>query len=271
MGCFFSRGVIDHEVIYDMTPIKHLPVIFVSGVPGAGNHTVAQTISSITGYEVVRPGELVAAEAMKDTPRGRLIANRLQARDDLPEQLTVDLIKEAMLMKQDAIGFILVGFPTSPRMSNMFQRQVKWPEKIVALEVDNEVAATRLQTKLSELGRPESEVNAARQIVRDAAHKVKSVHKRFGGHVVRVDSNGNPTALATALKNILSDTLEMSQKRRLEANKELPTAPSASGATVPTSDSEINDATPLKPDSLTSPSNTQTVLISEPALSTDDQ
>ncbi|KAL4719873.1 hypothetical protein ACJJTC_002786 [Scirpophaga incertulas] len=172
-----------------------------------------------------------------------------------------------MLMKQDAIGFILVGFPTSPRMSNMFQRQVKWPEKIVALEV----AATRLQTKLSELGRPESEINAARQIVRDAAHKVKSVHKRFGGHVVRVDSNGNPTALATALKNILSDTLEMSQKRRFEANKELPTAPSASGATVPTSDSEINDATPLEPDSLTSPSNNQTVLISEPALSTDDQ
>lgn len=42
-------------------------------------------------------------------------------------------------MQQDAKGFILVGFPKNPRMSNMFNRQVKWPEKIVALEVDNEV------------------------------------------------------------------------------------------------------------------------------------
>lgn len=49
-----------------------------------------------------------------------------------------------------------------------------------------QVAATRLQNKLSELGRPEAEINAAREIVRDAAHKVKNVHKRFGGHVITV-------------------------------------------------------------------------------------
>lgn len=49
------------------------------------------------------------------------------------------MIKEAMLQHQDAKGFILVGFPKNPRMSNIFNRQVKWPEKIVALEVDNEV------------------------------------------------------------------------------------------------------------------------------------
>lgn len=42
-------------------------------------------------------------------------------------------------MQQDAKGFILVGFPKNLRMSNMFNRQVKWPEKIVALEVDSEV------------------------------------------------------------------------------------------------------------------------------------
>lgn len=49
------------------------------------------------------------------------------------------------------------------------------------------MAATRLQNKLSELGRPESEINAAREIVREAAHKVKNVRKRFGGHVVTVN------------------------------------------------------------------------------------
>ncbi|KAL0848851.1 hypothetical protein ABMA28_013267 [Loxostege sticticalis] len=214
MGCFYSRRMEDEEMVYDMSPIRHLPVIFVNGVPGAGNHTVAQTISSITGYTMIRPGELVAAEALKDTARGRLIADKLQARDDIPEQLTVDLIKEAMLTHQNATGFILVGFPKNPRMSNMFNKQVKWPEKVVALEVSNEVAATRLQNKLSELGRPESEINAARQIVREAAHKVKNVHKRFGSHVVRVDSAGNPKALASHLKEILSDTMECQERSK---------------------------------------------------------
>ncbi|CAB3231490.1 unnamed protein product [Arctia plantaginis] len=213
MGCFYSRRNEEEDTVYDMTPIRHLPVIFVNGVPGAGNQTVAQTMSNITGYTMIRPGELVRAEAQKDTARGRLIADKLQAQEDIPEQMTVDLIKEAMLQQAEAKGFILVGFPKNPRMSNIFNRQVKWPEKVVALEVDNEVAATRLQNKLSELGRPESEINAARQIVREAAHKVKNVHKRFGGHVVTLDSSGNPKALATTLKEILSDTIEKCQKR----------------------------------------------------------
>ncbi|PZC74389.1 adenylate kinase isoenzyme 1 [Helicoverpa armigera] len=226
MGCFYSRGT-EEDMVYDMSPIRHLPVIFVNGVPGAGNQTVAQTISNITGYTMIRPGELVRAEAAKDTARGRLIADKLQAQEDIPEQLTVDLIKEAMLMQQDAKGFILVGFPKNPRMSNIFNRQVKWPEKIVALEVDNEVAATRLQNKLSELGRPESEINAARQIVRDAAHKVKNVHKRFGGHVITLDSSGNPKALASTLKEILSDTIEKCQKRPESPEPRPPTVVSA--------------------------------------------
>lgn len=68
-----------------MTPIRHLPVIFVNGVPGAGNQTVAQTISNITGYTMIRPGDLVRAEAGKDTARGRLIADKLQAQDEVPE------------------------------------------------------------------------------------------------------------------------------------------------------------------------------------------
>ncbi|KAH9636149.1 hypothetical protein HF086_007101 [Spodoptera exigua] len=205
MGCFYSRGN-EEDIVYDMSPIRHLPVIFVNGVPGAGNQTVAQTISNITGYTMIRPGEL---------------------------QLTVDLIKEAMLMQQDAKGFILVGFPKNPRMSNIFNRQVKWPEKIVALEVDNEVAATRLQNKLSELGRPESEINAARQIVREAAHKVKNVHKRFGGHVITLDSSGNPKALASTLKEILSDTIEQCQKRPASPDLQPPMAVSAPAMTQP--------------------------------------
>ncbi|XP_053607715.1 adenylate kinase isoenzyme 1-like isoform X2 [Plodia interpunctella] len=228
MGCVFTRNE-DEEASYDMAPIRHLPVIFVNGVPGAGNQTVAQTISNITGYTMIRPGDLVRAEATKDTTRGRLIADKLSAQEELPEQLTVDLIKETMLAHQDATGFILVGFPKNPRMSNIFNRQVKWPEKIVALEVDNEVAATRLQNKLSELGRPESEINAARDIIREAAHKVKNVHKRFGGHVVTLDSSGNPKALASTLKEILSDTIEKSNKM---AEKKPPTAISAPNMNV---------------------------------------
>ncbi|XP_023941035.1 adenylate kinase-like [Bicyclus anynana] len=229
--------------MYDMTPIRHLPVIFVNGVPGAGNQTVAQTISSMTGYTMIRPGELVRSEAVKDTARGRLIADKLQSQEDIPEQLTVDIIKEAMLQQQDSSGFILVGFPKNPRMSNMFNRQVKWPEKVVALEVDTEVAASRLQSKLSELGRPAAEISSARQIVREAANKVKSVHKRFGGHVITLDSSSNPKALATTLKQMLFDTIEKGQRR--QSKLQIPisaSAPATNSPSAPATNSPMTNA-----------------------------
>lgn len=68
-----------------MSPIRHLPVIFVNGVPGAGNQTVAETMARITGYMTIRPGELIREEAVKDTPRGRMISDKLQAQEDIPE------------------------------------------------------------------------------------------------------------------------------------------------------------------------------------------
>lgn len=76
---------LQEDLLYDMTPIRHLPVIFVNGVPGAGNQTVAQTITNITGYTMIRPGELVRDEAQKDTTRGRFIADKLQVQEDIPE------------------------------------------------------------------------------------------------------------------------------------------------------------------------------------------
>ncbi|CAH3855593.1 adenylate kinase isoenzyme 1-like [Pieris brassicae] len=238
MGCFYSRRILEDDLVYDMSPIRHLPVIFVNGVPGAGNQTVAETMASITGYMMIRPGELIREEAVKDTARGRMVSDKLQAQEDISEQVTVDLIKETMLLNQDAKGYILVGFPRNPRMSSIFNRQVKWPEKIVALEVDNELAAARLQSKLSELGRPESEINAARQIVKQAAHKVKNVHKRFGGHVVTLDSSGNPKALANTLKEILSDTIEKAQK-----NQAPTTASAPAVMTSPDLETEVEIAT----------------------------
>lgn len=68
-----------------MSPIRNHPVIFVNGVPGAGSQTVSQTISNITGYSMIRPGDLIRDEAEKDTALGRFIAGKLNSLEDIPE------------------------------------------------------------------------------------------------------------------------------------------------------------------------------------------
>lgn len=84
-----------------------------------------------------------------------------------------------MLENIGAKGFILCGFPKNRRMANIYKREVKMPEKVIALQVADEVATMRLQHKLTELGRSETEVLQAKEVVRNAAPNIKKVTERF--------------------------------------------------------------------------------------------
>lgn len=95
------------------------------------------------------------------------------------QEVIVDLVKENMLENFGAKGFILCGFPKNKRMANIYKREVKTPEKVISLQVADEVATMRLQQKLTELGKPETEVLEAKEVVRSAAPKIKKVTERF--------------------------------------------------------------------------------------------
>lgn len=58
-----------------------------------------------------------------------------------PSQQTIlDLIKEAMLMNRDSSGYILVDFPETDTMQDLFMGQVKPPDKMVKVDLDSTVS-----------------------------------------------------------------------------------------------------------------------------------
>lgn len=95
------------------------------------------------------------------------------------QEVVVDLVKENMLENIGAKGFILCGFPKNKRMANIYKRDVNIPAKVISLQVADEIATMRLQQKLTELGRPETEVQEAKEVVRNAVPKIKKVTDRF--------------------------------------------------------------------------------------------
>ncbi|CAG9121627.1 unnamed protein product [Plutella xylostella] len=144
MGCLNSKrneectGVITEKPpYYDMTPILHRTVVFLNGVKGNGNSVVANTIAKVTGYTKIRPDDLLLDESVKETPRGMFIAEKMSKGEEIPEQTILDLIKEAMLMNRDSSGYILVDFPETDTMQDLFMDQVKPPDKMVKVDLDS--------------------------------------------------------------------------------------------------------------------------------------
>lgn len=114
--------------------------------------------------------------------------------------MIVDLVKENMLENADAKGFILCGFPKNKKMANIYKKEVKTPEKVISLQVADEVATARLQKKLTELGKPVTEVLEAKDIVRSAAPKIKKVTDRFKKESVIMVSTYNHSFAQTYIQ-----------------------------------------------------------------------
>lgn len=80
-----------------------------------------------------------------------------------------------MLKNQDAKGFIIGGFPRTVKMLDAYRKMMKMPEKVVVLEVDEDVAKERLFEKFKEIGKSDS----IEKIVDDSIPVMKKIQKNF--------------------------------------------------------------------------------------------
>jgi adenylate kinase len=119
------------------------------GPPGAGKGTQAQFIAEHVGVPKISTGDIFRANVSQGTPLG-LQAKEFMDRGDLvPDEVTIDMVRNR-LQEQDAIeGFLLDGFPrTVPQAETLddILRETADTKLDVVLElvVDNEEVVRRL-------------------------------------------------------------------------------------------------------------------------------
>jgi adenylate kinase len=131
--------------------------VLILGPQGSGKGTQAQRIADEYGVAHIATGDMFRSAIRRRTPLGVQVEPILARGELVPDELTVELIRERLAEEDARAGFVLDGFPRNAAQADALDElleQVSRPLDIVlVLEVADEICIERLLKRAAEEGR----------------------------------------------------------------------------------------------------------------------
>ena len=127
--------------------------IVLTGAPGCGKGTQARILRSKANICHLSTGEMLRAEATKDTPLGRSLKDSLDRGEFATDEMIVDMVSHRIDEPDCKNGFILDGFPrTLPQAESLEtilkQKQLKL-DCVIEIQVPDEIIMERILGRYS--------------------------------------------------------------------------------------------------------------------------
>jgi len=81
------------------------------GPPGAGKGTQAQFVAEYLSVPKISTGDIFRTNVTQDTPLGQQAKAYMDAGDLVPDEVTIEMVRERLAEDDAAKGFLLDGFP----------------------------------------------------------------------------------------------------------------------------------------------------------------
>lgn len=135
--------------------------IVLFGKPGAGKGTQAEFLKSKYQLFHISTGDLFRHHISNKTDLGMLAQSYMSKGDLVPDQVTIDMLKEAVDQNTEAKGFIFDGFPRTTQQAEALDEFLS--EKSIsisatlALEADDDILIDRLIKRGKTSGRADDQ------------------------------------------------------------------------------------------------------------------
>jgi len=131
--------------------------IVLFGPPGAGKGTQSVMLQENYQLKHISTGDLFRFHLSQNTDLGKLAASYSSKGQLVPDEVTINMLKEEIQKYPDAKGFIFDGFPrTTPQaeaLDNLLTSMDTGVSVMLALEVPEEELKQRLQERAKTSGR----------------------------------------------------------------------------------------------------------------------
>jgi adenylate kinase len=123
------------------------------GPPGAGKGTQTKVVASRLGIPHISSGELFRENIKRQTELGKLVNQYIKVGELVPDDITVNMIRERISRPDCAAGAILDGFPRTPAQAKAFEGILKETEskisKVPYIKVQENALIERLSGRLT--------------------------------------------------------------------------------------------------------------------------
>jgi len=112
-------------------------IIVLMGAPGAGKGTQARLLQERLGLPQISTGDIFRALKHAQTPLAQEVREIMERGQLVPDDLTIQLVKERTARDDAKDGYILDGFPRTPAQAETLERLAAEQNKqIVAIQID---------------------------------------------------------------------------------------------------------------------------------------
>jgi adenylate kinase len=123
------------------------------GPPGSGKGTCAKIIGEVYGVPVITTGDMLRAAVARATPLGVTAKGYMERGELVPDDLVNDLVAERLREPDAADGFILDGYPRSPKqaeaLDSILKKSGKMLDHVLHVNLEYEVIIDRLSARRS--------------------------------------------------------------------------------------------------------------------------
>ncbi|XP_072560437.1 adenylate kinase isoenzyme 5 [Paramormyrops kingsleyae] len=160
--------------------MKKPRIIFVVGGPGSGKGLQCEKLEQHYGLQPLCPGELLRRELQVHSERGRLLRDFLERGEQLPADMPLELMREAMAaaLGQEK-GFLIEGFPRSVRQAEDFEAKIGEPSLVLLLECSMDTMCRRLSQTVAPPLRPGDSRDAVQKRVESFCSTVELIAAHY--------------------------------------------------------------------------------------------
>jgi adenylate kinase len=135
--------------------------IVLFGKPGAGKGTQAEFLKFKYQLFHISTGDLFRHHISNKTELGKLAQSYMDKGDLVPDQVTIDMLKDAVENNQEAKGFIFDGFPRTTKQAEsldaFLSEKSMQISATLALEADDDILVERLINRGKTSGRSDDQ------------------------------------------------------------------------------------------------------------------
>jgi len=158
-------------------------IIFVVGGPGSGKGTNCTRLSEEFNLSHLSVGDLLRVEASKGSERGNLLDEYMKEGKIVPMEITLEVVRSAILENQGKSGFLIDGFPRKLDQAIEFEEKVAVCKFLLYFECSEEEMTKRLIERGKTSGRiddNEETIKKRLQTFRDTSYPVIEHYQKFG-------------------------------------------------------------------------------------------
>ncbi|XP_034235940.1 adenylate kinase isoenzyme 1-like [Thrips palmi] len=169
-----------------------VPIVFIIGGPGSGKGVQSDLIAKRFGLTHLSVGDLVRQEIRAGSGVGRFVAPIVEAGEEVPKEVILELLKQAMLSRlKTSLGFLIDGFPRDEAQAVAFEEEVARAHLVIYLAARDSTLARRLAGR----GREDADEDVAAERLRVFHRHTEVLKRAFGRRCKVVSAEGEPLAV----------------------------------------------------------------------------